>query len=84
MDNLDNRVILTVAPTGAWPSKKGTPYIPLQPQEIVEDVYACWQAGGSIAPEHVRDDEDRSSRKLLRRLRRQRSWEFPDNTLVFC
>ena len=84
MDNLDNKVILTAAPTGAWPSKKDTPYIPLQPEEIADDVYACWQAGASIAHIHVRDDEDRSSRKLLRRLRRQRSWEFPDNTLVFC
>lgn len=61
MDNLGNKVILTVAPTGAWPSKKDTPYIPLQPQEIADDVYACWQAGASIAHIHVRDDEDKSS-----------------------
>jgi len=61
MDNLDNKVILTVAPTGAWPSKKDTPAIPLQPKEIAEDVYACWEAGASIAHIHVRDDEDKSS-----------------------
>ena len=61
MDNLDNKVILTVAPTGAWPSKKDTPYIPLQPKEIADDVYACWQAGASIAHIHVRDDDDKSS-----------------------
>ena len=84
MDNLGNKVILAAAPTGAWPSKKDTPYIPLQPEEIADDVYACWQAGASIAHIHVGDDDDRSSRKLLRRLRRQRSWEFPNNTLVFC
>lgn len=61
MNNLDNKVILTVAPTGAWPSKKDTPYIPLQPKEIADDVYACWQAGASIAHLHVRDDDDKSS-----------------------
>ena len=61
MSDLDNKVILTVAPTGAWPSKNDTPYIPLQPKEIAEDVYACWQAGASIAHIHVRDDEDKSS-----------------------
>lgn len=61
MENLDNKVILTVAPTGAWPSKKDNPNIPLQPEEIAKDVYACWQAGASIAHIHVRDDEDKSS-----------------------
>lgn len=61
MENLDNKVILTVATTGAWPSKKDTPYIPLQPQEIADEVYACWKAGASIAHIHVRDDDDLSS-----------------------
>jgi len=61
MSNLDNKVILTVATTGAWPSKQDTPHIPLQPKEIAYDVYACWQAGASIAHIHVRDDDDKSS-----------------------
>lgn len=61
MGNLSDKVILTVAPTGAWPSKKDTPNIPLQPREIADEVYACWQAGASIAHIHVRDDEDKSS-----------------------
>lgn len=61
MSNLDNKVVLTVAPTGAWPTKKDTPYIPLQPKEIAEEVYACYQAGASIAHIHVRDDEDQAS-----------------------
>lgn len=61
MENLDSKVILTVATTGAWPSKNDTPYIPLQPKEIADDVYACWQAGASIAHIHVRDDDDKSS-----------------------
>lgn len=61
MGNLDNKVILTVAPTGAWPSKKDTPYVPLQPKEIAEEIYECWKAGASVAHIHVRDDEDKSS-----------------------
>jgi uncharacterized protein (DUF849 family) len=61
MHDFDNKVILTVAPTGAWPSKDDTPHIPLQPKEIAEEIYACWQAGASIAHIHVRDDDDKSS-----------------------
>lgn len=61
MGDLKNKVILTVAPTGAWPSKKDTPYIPLQPREIADEIYACWKAGASVAHIHVRDNEDKSS-----------------------
>lgn len=61
MANLSDKVILTVAPTGAWPSKKDTPYVPLQPKEIADEVYACWKAGASVAHIHVRDDQDKSS-----------------------
>jgi len=58
---MDNKVILTVATTGAWPTKKDTPYIPLQPEEIADEVYKCWQAGASVAHIHVRDDEGKAS-----------------------
>lgn len=61
MSELSSKVILTVAPTGAWPSKEDTPYVPLQPREIAEEVYACWKAGASIAHIHVRDDNNKSS-----------------------
>ena len=58
---MENKVMLTVATTGAWPTKKDTPYVPLQPEEIAEEVYQCWAAGASIAHIHVRDDEDKAS-----------------------
>jgi 3-keto-5-aminohexanoate cleavage enzyme len=58
---MENKVILTVATTGAWPSRKDTPYVPLQPEEIAEEVFACYKAGASIAHIHVRDDEDKAS-----------------------
>lgn len=58
---MSDKVIITVAPTGAWPSKEDTPNIPLQPKEIADEIYACWRAGASIAHIHVRDDNDKSS-----------------------
>jgi uncharacterized protein (DUF849 family) len=58
---MESKVILTVATTGAWPTKKDTPYIPLQPEEIADEVYACYKAGASVAHIHVRDDEDKAS-----------------------
>ncbi|CCD96079.1 conserved hypothetical protein [Bradyrhizobium sp. ORS 375] len=48
--------IITVAPTGAWPTKEHNPAVPLTPREIAEDVYECWQAGAAIAHLHMRDD----------------------------
>src|SRR5665647_2443221 len=61
MSDLKNKVILTVAPTGAWPQKSDTPYVPITPEEIAEDVYQSWKAGASVAHIHVRDDENKAS-----------------------
>lgn len=61
MDNLQNKTILTVACTGGGPKKTDTPYIPLQPREIADEVIACAEAGASIAHIHVRDDQDNPS-----------------------
>ena len=55
------KLIITVAPTGAWPTKKDTPYVPITPQEIAEEVYNCWKAGASIAHIHVREDDESPS-----------------------
>ncbi|MGL5259668.1 MAG: 3-keto-5-aminohexanoate cleavage protein [Lachnospiraceae bacterium] len=61
MGDLSNKVILTVATTGAWPTKEITPYVPITPSEIANDVYDCWKAGASVAHIHVRDDEAKAS-----------------------
>ncbi|MDR3497013.1 MAG: 3-keto-5-aminohexanoate cleavage protein [Ancalomicrobiaceae bacterium] len=53
------KTIITVAPTGAFPTKEHNPAVPLTPREIADDVYACWQAGAAIAHLHMRDDEGR-------------------------
>jgi uncharacterized protein (DUF849 family) len=61
MSDLSNKVILTVATTGAWPQKSDTPNIPLQPEEIAADIVDCYNAGASVAHIHVRNDENKAS-----------------------
>jgi len=56
-----NKVILTVACTGAWPQKTDTPYIPLTPQDEADEIVRCADAGASIAHIHVRDDAFKAS-----------------------
>lgn len=51
-----SKTIITVATTGAWPTKENNPNIPLTPKEIAEDVYECYKAGAAIAHLHMRDD----------------------------
>ena len=51
------KTIITAAVTGAWPKKENNPNVPMTPQEIADDVYACWKAGAAVAHLHMRDDE---------------------------
>lgn len=55
------KTIITVATTGAWPTKEHNPNIPLTPREIANDVYECWQAGAAVAHLHMRDDEGKGT-----------------------
>ncbi|KHF39370.1 3-keto-5-aminohexanoate cleavage protein [Halalkalibacter okhensis] len=59
-----DKVILTVATTGAWPTKNENPYVPLHPEEIADEVFACYQAGASVAHIHVRDNHGRPTMDL--------------------
>ena len=52
---MDKRII-TVAPTGAWPTKRENPNVPMTPEEIAEDVKACYHAGAAICHLHMRDE----------------------------
>lgn len=56
-----SKTIITVATTGAWPSKQDNPNVPLTPQEIANDVYECWKAGAAIAHLHMRDNEGKGT-----------------------
>ncbi len=55
------KTIITVATTGAWPSKKDNPNIPLTPAEIADDVHECYKAGAAVAHLHMRDDEGKGT-----------------------
>ena len=66
MSDLDNRVIITVAPTGAWPTKENNPNIPLTPKEIADDVVDCWKAGAAIAHLHMRDEAGKGTMNKAR------------------
>ncbi|SHI53644.1 3-keto-5-aminohexanoate cleavage enzyme [Dethiosulfatibacter aminovorans DSM 17477] len=56
-----DKVILTVATTGSWGSKNDSPYIPLSPEEIAEEVVNCSMAGASLAHIHARDENGNES-----------------------
>lgn len=64
MSDLSNKRIITVATTGAWPTKENNPNIPLQPKEIAEEIYQCWKIGAAVAHLHVRDEEGHDSMKV--------------------
>ncbi|MGD1038920.1 MAG: 3-keto-5-aminohexanoate cleavage protein [Roseiarcus sp.] len=42
------KTTITVAPTGAWPTKEHNPNIPLTPREIAEDVYEYGDQAGRV------------------------------------
>lgn len=58
---MPDKTIITIAPTGAWPSRQDNPNIPMTPREIAEDVYQCWQAGAAICHLHMRDENGKGS-----------------------
>jgi 3-keto-5-aminohexanoate cleavage enzyme len=53
------KLIITVALTGAEVTREQTPYLPITPEEIADSAYECWKAGASIAHVHVRDAQGR-------------------------
>ncbi|MEA4944017.1 MAG: 3-keto-5-aminohexanoate cleavage protein [Propionicimonas sp.] len=55
--DLNNKVVLTAALTGAVTPKSINDAIPMTPEEISEDAYRVWQAGASVVHFHMRDDE---------------------------
>ena len=50
-----NKLILTIAPTGAVPTREMTPNVPVTPREIAAQVYECWKEGAAVAHMHARD-----------------------------
>jgi 3-keto-5-aminohexanoate cleavage enzyme len=53
--NIIDKLIINYTPTGMIPKKKMTPYIPISPSEIIEDVHQAWELGITMAHLHARD-----------------------------
>jgi len=56
-DYFQSPLIISVAPTGGMHGKEANPNLPEQPEEIVEDVRRCEEAGASIVHVHARDED---------------------------
>ena len=53
----EDKVIITVAQTGALVTKKMNPGLPEQPDEIADSAYACYQEGAAIVHIHAREKD---------------------------
>lgn len=56
-----DKVIITVAQTGAIVNKSMNPNVPEQPDEIVASSYDCYNAGASIVHIHARDQNGQNT-----------------------
>jgi len=50
-------LIVNFTPTGMIPTRDMTPYVPLSPTEIVEDVHEAYELGITMAHLHARDEQ---------------------------
>ena len=55
------KLILTVATTGAFQGKEANPNLPETPEEIAQTAYECWNEGASIVHIHARDPKTRKA-----------------------
>jgi 3-keto-5-aminohexanoate cleavage enzyme len=51
-----DRLIISAALTGSWPTKDQNPALPVTEEEIARSALECWRAGAAIVHLHVRDD----------------------------
>jgi 3-keto-5-aminohexanoate cleavage enzyme len=58
---MQDKLIITVAPTGSVPKKQQTPHVPTTTGEIVADAQRCENAGASILHIHTRDEQENPS-----------------------
>ncbi len=52
-----DKVIITAALTGAVHTPTMSPYLPITPQQLIDEAVAVHEAGGAVAHLHVRDPE---------------------------
>ena len=56
-----DKLILTVAPCGSFMMKDANPNMPIQPEEIAEEVCRAWNEGAAIVHIHARDKEGKAT-----------------------
>jgi 3-keto-5-aminohexanoate cleavage enzyme len=56
-----NKIIITVAQTGAITNKKLNPHVPEQPDEIAASALACYNEGAAVVHIHARDPKGENS-----------------------
>ena len=61
-----DKLLVTVAPTGAETAKSDVPHLPTTLEELVETAQRCEAAGAGMIHVHIRDDEHRPSLDLGR------------------
>ncbi|MCX7654084.1 MAG: 3-keto-5-aminohexanoate cleavage protein [Fervidobacterium sp.] len=68
-----DKLIITVAVTGAEVTKAQQPNLPITPEEIAEEVYKSWKAGASIAHIHARmpDGTPTQSKEVYAEIKRK-------------
>jgi len=64
-----DKIILSVATTGSWPTKAQNPGLPVTPEEIAQAAAESWREGAAVVHVHVRDDAGKMSCDLSRFLR---------------
>jgi len=55
--NLGDKLIISAALTGSWPTKAQNPALPVTEEEIAQSAIECAEAGTAIVHIHVRDDQ---------------------------
>jgi len=81
-----DKVIITVAQTGALVTKKMNPALPEQPDEIAASAYDCYNEGAAIIHIHARDKEGKTTgsadvfRDIHERIRKKCNAIIQDST----
>lgn len=63
MIQIEHKIVINFTPTGMLPSKKDTPYVPINPDEIIEDVRRAYLLGITMVHLHARDEEGKPTHK---------------------
>ena len=58
MQKPKNKAIITAALTGAIHTPTMSPYLPITPEQLIDEILAVHEVGGAVAHLHVRDPKD--------------------------